>query len=1119
MMKTRQRQPEEKGAVLVTTLIVLTVLAVVAVAFMQSSSMDQLASRSVSGAYQAQLIAESAVGVARGNLSSLFARYPDSITVWQNIGGAQTNEATVLYFRANATNTSTNARPSQFGADVAILAQPLVSRTNTNPLTLAALSNALPYTSSSRDMVNLNATNASRSNAFIGLRSMTNPGAPVAAADWIYIGRNPGPTNTTNPPIGRFAYWIEDESFKVNVNVASAGARGTNSPGLSPSEARIDGSWGSSTNSAVSNANFATIVSDRAGFGGAGFPSAATAAQAAGLSSLAAADEVRFLTTAHSAGLDLSRGGFKRFNINSILSSDKRSGINRFITVITNSNSVPLFGQRFYRLGNNVAAINATNAVQTMSNVANVNATYLGTNHAHIYLLKLAANVFDYLDADSQPTVIGIETNAALISQATNWSLQTNRPSYGFEPMGGGLDGTNPVAVFGVENLPRLQEYAIHLRVRSMQWNTSDPNSFGFVTNTNNGGVATPPPTIPTSAQFEVWLDHYFEFWNPGNKDITLTNAFLKIYDMPRWGTNVTSSGNPAKFVQDNWETGEIPVNGVTFPAGRVTVLTTAPASPSPGSVNIGDFAGGNALIASANAANVVSLPVQAEDRIFRGTTRDIIRASGSSYLYTNQGIGPDFRYTHLFDLTMRGRAGSSGLTDYQSAMVLGNNDGVLESFVGLPIGNLGGNFPFQATVNNGFILDGMEHRPGGGFGAGNNDNLRGGSLLGNQNATTRPSPFEGDPRALNEQLEILLNTNSGTAFYTNIARFFNTIGPTSASSPGVNLANSSVGAPNANYVFPDRWTDVSSTTAGAATAPLVIRDAPMQTIGELGHITDPARPYYTAGAVPLLARGGGRTLRVGQPEFSLSSGGGISWYTGTNQTNASRTWTSWRLADIFTVIAPNSYPTNSATNGVPNAINVRIPGLINPNGALRDNGAALRAALFGFAFLPTPDGSPGIANRPVAISNIVSNVVSRLTNGNAAGFGAATLNPFWERGEVSELTVFNSASVGTLVSGQIMSNAFDRGREELIRRSIEMLTTRGSVYTIYAVGQSLRVTPTSTNITGTVRLKSTVELSPQFTSLAATNDAFNPGSAAGLNQRFSPPTNYATRVISTTID
>jgi hypothetical protein len=223
-----------------------------------------------------------------------------------------------------------------------------------------------------------------------------------------------------------------------------------------------------------------------------------------------------------------------------------------------------------------------------------------------------------------------------------------------------------------------------------------------------------------------------------------------------------------------------------------------------------------------------------------------------------------------------------------------------------------------------------------------------------------------------------------------------------------------------------------------------------------------------------------------------------VAWYDG-KQTNASRTWASWRLADIFT--------TNTE---------VILPGLINPNGVLRDNGAALRAALYEMTLLPSPNGAPTTANKTLneaGVTSIVTNVISRMTN-SSTGIPANAVNPFWERGEISELSVFN-ASAG--VGGVNMSNTFDRGREEIVRRSIEMITPRGSIFSVYAIGQALQVQGAITNVLSTARSKTTFEMIPQFAP-AATNDAFSPA-GGGISARFAPPTNYTTRILSAEYD
>lgn len=1014
-MKHRDQQPET-GAALVITVIVVAVLAVVAAAFMQTSSTDRLSSRTVADYYKAQLAAEAGAAAAVATVGDLVARYPDSVTVWQNIGSGPANgtnnEATVLYFRAKSADTNKGAAPGEFSNSVTLLARPLVS--GASNVSLANLSNAMPYTSA--DMVNVNATNSAWTTPAVGLRSMTNPGAPVTAAKWIYLTNTAGETNA------RFAFWVEDESFKVNLNVATNGMRGAADSGGWPAEGRIDGTLGASTNDALSGANFAKIAQ---GMPSGSFPTALTALLAASVTNTDAAAELRFLATTVSAGLDLSRGGFKRFNINTVTNgigslADTgviRTNLNRVIAAITNTNAAPLFGQRFYRA-------NDANAPNTVT-----------TDHAAIYLNKIAANILDYVDADSQPTIVNNDEG---------YSLQSGKPTYGIEPLGGGTDGSNSVIAVGMESLPRLQEYVLHGRIRKL-----DP--IGFNSN-------SPPST--TVANYRISIDHYFEFWNPSTRDVTLTNAFIKVYDQPRYGVNITgtlaSEGRPFT----------LPLGNVTFPAGRVTVLTTAPTNE----IN-------TSLVSAGNLSNVISVAA-ADDthRIFEGTTEDT--SSGSAF----SGNG----FNTYFKVSLKPR--STSASDYESAVLLGNDFGILESFVGLPLVRSGATAAVPAIhfVASSAAAAAVVGETSAILALGNQYYTVGGSLSGNAGAIAGQAfAVSGDPRSLNEQIKIQIYDADGGSQQT---RFLSA----SLNNNGV-PAQSTVGAPNDNYVSAANWVDYSSTLPGANSAPLLVRNAPIESIGELGHITDPARVPGTTVSLADVAysRGGGRTLRIGQPELS-------SWYDG-NQTNASRTWTSWRLADIFTT-------TNAMS----------IPGLLNPNGALRDDGAAVRSVFHGMTMLAAPAGAPTTAGNPASVDILITNLIARLTNASPASSGipAGALNAFWERGELSELSVFSS---GSALTGANMAQTLDRGREEIVRRSIQMITTRGSVFTAHAVGQAIRVSPTATNVLSTARLRTTFELIPIFSnSTAATNDAFDPASATN---RFVAPTNYSIKVLGSFYD
>ena len=67
-----------------------------------------------------------------------------------------------------------------------------------------------------------------------------------------------------------------------------------------------------------------------------------------------------------------------------------RKQLDRIVKTI--ENCLPNFGQRFYRAGSNKNSLDVSSAGSP--------------SHRTIYLNKIAANIRDYIDSDSQPTII-----------------------------------------------------------------------------------------------------------------------------------------------------------------------------------------------------------------------------------------------------------------------------------------------------------------------------------------------------------------------------------------------------------------------------------------------------------------------------------------------------------------------------------------------------------------------------------------------------------------------------------------------------------------------------------------------------------------------------------------
>jgi len=224
-------------------------------------------------------------------------------------------------------------------------------------------------------------------------------------------------------------------------------------------------------------------------------------------------------------------------------------------------------------------------------------------------------------------------------------------------------------------------------------------------------------------------------------------------------------------------------------------------------------------------------------------------------------------------------------------------------------------------------------------------------------------------------------------------------------------------------------------------------------------------------------------------------------------ETNASRNWTAWRLADVFSV-------TNAVTQ----------PGLININGALRDNGLSLRATALGLIYDQPPAGAERTAGRALNVSGFVSAVRTNLA-GTFVGSQPDT-NPgndliFWERGQLGELAdavgrPLFSSPVNNSIAGVSLATAQDRGREELVRRLMELICTKGNTYTIYAIGQSLD--PRTGRPVATQRLKRTFRIDPVFNPPLPDDGRFSASSSGtgGATDRFRRPSSFSVTTLHT---
>ena len=1062
----------------------IAVITGAAVAFFQSTRVERFVARNYADLARAQLAAEGGAAFGQALITTLFTNYPDSAVGWARM--ADTELAT-FYFRTTDTNGFlTNGVNAALPASqpVFLFAYPLVS--GANPVQQGLFSGSAAVFTNTNGLDGLSGLTASNSvdlNAdnWIG----TPPGRtrPVLRARWVELLRDPTQGKNTNlsggvpinPAIARYAFWAEDESFRVNLNWCGATQRGDNTPGTNPVEIPILSLFSGSPATQIALAqgitNLANVLRSN-------IPTPGSMTLATNIP-YTTFTNTKFVFSTHSSALNFSRGGVRRVNLNQVMTNIPftatnvvgtntnigpnsqysglvRTQLNRVISTVTNRYAMPDFGQRFYRVG--AARVGGGDPGNDLNAATGANA--VTPDDALIYLNKLAANIRDYIDTDSQPTILTndlAKTYAVVPLPPGNATLR----AFDFDNVSTGPHANRIIAA-GQEAVPLLTEYALRVALLS--------------------GLDTTNPI------FQIRVSHYFEFWNPYNKPVAWSNLggnpYLHVYNQIGWQT---ASGviRPPDL--------KIPLNSFAgpaeIPAGSFAVLTTDPQFTE--AVGLLGILG--------NVRSSASAPV------LSGTAREEEdQKSGSFYQIKDMMGGPD------------GRAGGHmGGSDYETQMVVASDTGQLSSFSSLPVPT-SINITADPDAANGSQSNSV------GF-------FRGGSLRGNGGGDYGSGSQSGDPRSLNEQLRYTRYTGPATIVDRLTAgggedqgRFYST-GMINGTNPRGSSSMGSLGTGASAYVDtsggnPASWADWSGTGLGDGSQPFaVIRDGPMQTIGELGHIYDPVR---FPGSDVQTARGGGSTLKIGQRENYnqaqnfrglWGAGGGTGTNTAEgNQTNASRNWTAWRLTDVFCVNPPD----RNGNGQVDTAELTRIDGLININNVARDNGRVLRAMVQGLQMqAATSGGAPTTGGFSLNINNLTNGFVGRVlgTSTNSIN-NPADDNIFWERGEISEIPIFSSGT-GLLTNNVNLELTLDRGREEVVRRLMDLICTKGNTYSVYAIGQALH--PVTGRVVATQRIKMTFRIDPFFATALPTDTDFVPSADVGTpSDRFRRPDRFSNSVL-----
>ena len=310
MTNSRTRAARESGVALVTTVIILAVMAVVAVALMQGVTSDSYSARSVANYTRAKLAAEAGLAFASASLSRNMTN--DTFVVVAN-----TNRQ---LFVGNGVTNPPNSTDFVY--------TPVFSTVGSLTSPVTVITSGLMPTTNLVGGILLTNTNLP------GGLAITSP--PVV---WTYM------TNTNGTTNARFAFWVEDLGGRLDLSVV-----GTNDPtvarrptGTNPAEIALWSLFNAATSNGVANSTAVALVTARSNV-----LTAATARLVDGgvttnlLADLTA--NLRHDTNEPEVipfGLGYADAGRPKFNLNTNISA---AGVNAIATII--NQNLPQFGSR-----------------------------------------------------------------------------------------------------------------------------------------------------------------------------------------------------------------------------------------------------------------------------------------------------------------------------------------------------------------------------------------------------------------------------------------------------------------------------------------------------------------------------------------------------------------------------------------------------------------------------------------------------------------------------------------------------------------------------------------------------------------------------------------------------
>jgi hypothetical protein len=525
----RRFKPADRGAVLVVTLIVCAVLAAVLVAMMQNTTLDRASSRSIANQYRAQLVAEAGVQSAlatlmqttktkeedstrHGPYAAVFARDPAGgvcpymlLARRDLVGGALRTKRLPIFSSAFPTE--------DYFEDIAL---PLIDR-NARTVTDVVNGNTNNRSvSREADLVrDLNTPTPGRPNGLVGLsRNGARVSLPV---NWIYY------QDANGAVAGRYAYWVDDESSKLDLRFAGSDDQGAPLPrGAGTNRGEISLGWLEQRGlSKPQTENLRIYKASNLPLDETSLARFPLSGGTNGIDNDALWKEVAPYLTTSSLHDRRAPDGKLKLDLNKLIQADPddtdriQQEVDAIVAAI--KDNLPEFGAR--------ASSDATAADQDF------------------YVRKIAANIRDFVDEDHIPTMVGRDGTVLSFPGVAPGDLI---------PLGTDLV-VEDIPAMGKERGPYLSEYLRIVRVIS----------------------EAPVAGVANMYDLQLVFAHYVELHNPTGAAITaadLPGAYILLANREPW-ENGSAQGTPATLRPSDIVM-RLPAD-FQIPANGYAVLTT----------------------------------------------------------------------------------------------------------------------------------------------------------------------------------------------------------------------------------------------------------------------------------------------------------------------------------------------------------------------------------------------------------------------------------------------------------------------------------------------------------------------------------------------------------------